>query len=190
MRNRILSGISLGSVIIEAPEKSGALITAAHALEQGRDVFVVPGNIDADACVGSNRLLREGAIPITSGWDILEEYRSLYPAKLGRAETVKITPPDEVLLEKMVQREMNARQNDTKKVIDNKETLEYIDVKKKEPELEGAELAVYDTLKSGQKHVDEIINDSGLEATEVLPALTMLEIKGHISRLVGKLFKI
>ncbi|MBE6948269.1 MAG: DNA-protecting protein DprA [Ruminococcaceae bacterium] len=190
MRNRIISGISLGTVIIEAPERSGALITAGHALEQGRDVFVVPGNIDADACVGSNRLMREGAIPIMSGWDILDEYRSLYPMKLGRAETVKITPPDEALLEKMVQREMSARHNETKKEIDNGGTLEYIDSKKQEPDLEGTELAVYNTLKSGRKHIDDIIIDSGLDAKEVLPVLTILEIKGYIDRSAGKMFNI
>lgn len=190
LRNRIMSGISLGAVIVEAPVHSGALITAAHALEQGRDIFVVPGNVDAEASMGSNRLLREGGIPVMSGWDILEEYRSLYPEKLGKAETIKITPPDETLLQNMVARETSYRRNETKKVIDNGEALEYIDSKKQEPELEGTELAVYDTLKSGQKHIDEIINDSGLDAKDVLPALTMLEINGHIKRLVGKIFKI
>lgn len=64
-RNRILSGISLGTCVVEAPKHSGALITASRALEQGRDIFAVPGNIDSAVCEGSNHLLKEGAVPVT-----------------------------------------------------------------------------------------------------------------------------
>jgi predicted Rossmann fold nucleotide-binding protein DprA/Smf involved in DNA uptake len=77
-------------------------------------------------------------------------------------------------------------------VIDNSDTLEYIGSEKQEsepePDLEGAELAVYSSLKNGEKHVDEIITECGIEAKEVLSALTMLEIKGHVKRLAGKNF--
>lgn len=86
-RNRIISGLSNGVLVIEAPEKSGALITARMAAEQGRDVFVVPGNIDQPGFVGSNRLLRDGAIMVSSGWEVLSEYEGLYPDKLHRDET-------------------------------------------------------------------------------------------------------
>ena len=77
-RNRIISGLSLGVAVIEAPLKSGALITAQRALEQSRDIFVLPGNVDARACAGSNKLLREGAIPFMTAEDIIDEYVDLF----------------------------------------------------------------------------------------------------------------
>lgn len=71
-RNRIVSGLSIATIVIEAPEKSGALITARCALEQGREIFVVPGDIDRDSSLGPLRLLQNGgAYPISSGYDII-----------------------------------------------------------------------------------------------------------------------
>ncbi|MDP9473583.1 MAG: DNA-processing protein DprA [Chloroflexota bacterium] len=72
-RNRIISGLSLGVVVVEAPAKSGALITVDFAADQGRDVFVVPGNVLSSASAGCNRLLRDGARPVRDADDVLED---------------------------------------------------------------------------------------------------------------------
>lgn len=72
-RNRIISGMSLGIVVIEAPERSGALITVDFAADQGREVFVVPGSVLSAASAGNMRLLRDGARPVASAADILED---------------------------------------------------------------------------------------------------------------------
>lgn len=74
-RNRIISGISQGLLVVEAAAKSGALITATYAMEEGRDVFAVPGSIFSAVSVGTNRLIQDGVKPITCGQDILDEYR-------------------------------------------------------------------------------------------------------------------
>ena len=82
VRNRILSGLCAATLVVEAPERSGALITANTALEQGRDVYAVPGPIDAPASRGCNQFIREGGVLVTEPWDILEEYVGRFPDKL------------------------------------------------------------------------------------------------------------
>ncbi len=72
-RNRIISGLSLGVVVIEAPDRSGALITVDFAADQGRDVFAVPGPVSAPNSTGTNRLIREGARLVRSADDVLED---------------------------------------------------------------------------------------------------------------------
>ena len=73
-RNRVVSGMSVGTLVIEAKEKSGALITARHALDQNRDIYAVPGPVTSPQSVGPNRLIRDGATPVLSPMDIIENY--------------------------------------------------------------------------------------------------------------------
>jgi DNA processing protein len=92
MRNRIISGVSLGVVVIEAPHKSGALITVTHANEQGREVFSVPGHADSFVSKGTNQLLREGAKLVENADDIIEELEPVLKSKIREFKTPQPEP--------------------------------------------------------------------------------------------------
>lgn len=94
-RNRIISGISEGLLVVEAAEKSGALITATCAMEEGRDVFAVPGSIFSAVSVGTNRLIQDGVKPITCGQDILDEYRISTPRQ--EVEKISLTKEEDMV---------------------------------------------------------------------------------------------
>ena len=201
MRNRIISGLSCGVLVVEAPEKSGALITARLALEQGRDVFAVPGNIDMPTCAGSNALLRDGAIMVSSGWDVLSEYESLFPDKIHREDVPcrqraypqeiarqegETTPAKVAQSPRIPEETTRLKKNLEKKSID-KETVEaYSDVNVDLSRLSGDEQKIVMCLKNGQRLVDDVIAETGMTTGKLLGALTMLELKGIIRRLPGK----
>lgn len=94
-RNRIISGLSLGVLVVEAPEKSGAIITATVAAEQGRDVFAVPGNIFNASSRGTNRLIQDGAKLILDVADILDELNIVHHNVQTRVVTEQIAPANE-----------------------------------------------------------------------------------------------
>lgn len=190
-RNRLISGVSCGVLVVEAPERSGALITSRQAMEQGRDVFVVPGNIDVPNCIGSNRLLREGAVAVETGWDILSEYEAMYPGKVRPFDETPVLPEVEDIPLQVAQKPVVPkkkpifRKKKDKKVIDNGQKPLYIDVEKSLPSLSEEERAIVDQLKQGQRLTDEVIAGCGLPSGRVLSVLTMLQVKGVVERLPG-----
>ena len=202
-RNRIISGLCNGVLVVEAPTKSGALITARQAADQGRDVFVVPGNIDVASCAGSNALLRDGAIAVSNGWDVVSEYQGLYPDAVRRYDRPIAGPgfTDEVMaaatetekpLPKVAQKakspaKKSASDKKNEKItVDKNENQPYIDIQDRFRGLTDQERCIVERITQDGRLVDDIIAEAGIPASSVLSCLTMLEIKGVVKRLPGK----
>ena len=147
-RNRIISGLSEGIIIIEAGEKSGALITVEYGLEQGKEIYALPGNINNAGSIGTNRLIKEGAKILTSIEDILEDLRNRF-----------------VFLE-------------NKKSAFTSDSLSYV------------EKRVYSIISNEPIHIDLIALKSGIRIKDLNSLLTILEIKGLICQLPGKIFTV
>lgn len=161
-RNRLISALSLGVLVVEAGKGSGSLITANCALEQGKDVFAVPDSILSQNSEGSLALIQQGAKCVARIEDILVEYEGQYSFR--RTETKK---PEEETNEMKQSEFIGSFQN-----------------------LNETEKLVLESLSSKPLLADDIVNATGLSAAQVISAMTMLEIKGAVQALAGRRYRL
>lgn len=165
-RNRIMAGMTLGTVIVQAPRGSGALLTAHDALEQGREVFAVPGEVGVAASEGPHSLIRQGAKLVENAEDILVELN--LPADVRAGSTAEAAP-DDAPSEAGSQTAARAPTPPAESV-------------------SSSERSVLDALSPDGSFVDEIAAVCRVSVAEALSALTMLELKGLVRQFSGKRF--
>jgi DNA processing protein len=155
IRNRIVAGMPLGVVIVEGAQYSGSLITARLAMEFGREVFGVPGNVTQATSFAPNQLIKQGAKLVTNGEDVIEELPTPVRGALVKAER-----PEAEQRNLLVAASLNS-----------------------------SEKKIYELLSPDEsRHIDDIVERSGLNSSEVLATLFDLEMKGVVRQLPGKQF--
>ena len=214
IRNRIISGLSLGTLVVEADARSGAMITARHAEKQGRDIFSIPGNVGELNSIGTNKLLKKGAKIVTGALDILEEYEYLYPHRI-RIENLPAFMPK--FGPRGVSERTRRSTSHSPEPSEHSEHLNHteipdvspVDNKKritKKPEnqiypqqekatssrdlslLSDTEKEIYLLFPDQKGVTSDELSRSGHSVATVLQVLTMLEIKGFIKAAPGGLF--
>ena len=183
-RNRIITGISNGLLVVEAPERSGALISARCALDQGREVFAVPGNVGVDSCAGSNALLQDRALPALSGWDVVKEYQQFWPDTVQKRQAEYTGKSVLSVAQKPRPLLSDGNRND-KKAIDKEEKSTYSVLNSDMAALSETEQAVLALITQEPVPTDEVIAQTGLSAGAVKGVLTRLAIKGLTVNLPG-----
>lgn len=174
-RNRIISALSDGVIVVEAPKKSGSMITVDFALKQGKDVFAVMGNVDSPYSAGSNQLIKEGAVPITCWQDVAEFYRGV----------IDYNTADEAQTEHKV-KTIPSKNKDITAHSENKP----VPVHKNVPDLSEDEKKIYLTITDTPVHIDVIAENTGLPSYVVTRAVSSLELKDLIVNTSGRLYAI
>ena len=203
IRNRIISGLSQGTVVVEADMKSGALITAHVAERQGRDIFAYPGNANDALASGTNMLIQNGAKLVTSALDVLDEYELLYPHRIFTERLIMAGRRAKVDTAVSTMREVSAPERYTRKKTAKPKAKEEEIVaaapKKQKKEIDTSGLSETEALimsvlgdsMSAEEIARAISEKTGKTITvgELLSVLTMLEIGGYIEALPGGSFK-
>ena len=174
-RNRVISGLTLGTLVVEASERSGSLITARHAAEQGREVFAVPGQIFSGVSRGTHSLINQGATLINSVDDLLEALPQDYTQILGgqSLEPPSAKQPDKIARPQSVEKRSTPTPQPKAKV---------------ELNLTPEEQTVLSVMNADSVHIDEITRVTQLPIGKVSSLLVMLELKGIVQQLPGKQF--
>ena len=183
-RNRIVSGLSIGILVVEAAHRSGTSVTARLATEQEKKIFVLPHEIDDIHGVGTNRLIRNGAILVTSPREIIEEFEFLEYKELKINNTNSINKS----------KRKNNRQNKKRNIDDKDKKSKDKEIKtqscnntekifKKKVKTEYQE--VYDLIFDGINSIDELCKKTGLKVKDINNMLFMLELEGNIIKTSG-----
>lgn len=211
IRNRIISGLSQGTVVVEANYKSGSLITSDYAVRQGRDIFAFPGSPESDCAKGTNALIRKGAKLVVCAEDILEEYELLYPDRIfteniamrkhrvkrdlsetEAAETIA-PPPAPQKKEKAVSIKKKAPIAEPKKEFEPVALAEQTKNTESCADATGKEIL---SVIHGEMSVDEIAaalsasKGKSFEIGELLGTLTLLELDGFLCALPGGKYRL
>ena len=185
IRNRLISGLSLGVVAVECARFSGTMRTIDHALDQNRDVFAVPGNIDAPMSQGPNWLIQQGARPVTCGEDILADYWDQFPQKLAHAKALE---PEH--LRQRLELPAKAQKEEPKPEPQQEKSKEKpgrpkISLSEQRERFTEDQLVVLHAMLEGADTADVLVDRTQIPARRVLSALTMLQVDGAAEQRPG-----
>ncbi len=193
IRNRIISGLSVGVIAVESARPSGTLLTVNHALEQNREVFAVPGPIDAPQSEGTNRLIQEGCAKlILEADDVLCEFVDKFPGKLRLGGGACLPPEaerqrlEEAAAAAEPRKAPRTREKPTREDQDDLVYLRWADCKEK---LTDDQRAVLLAMDGGTVQADDLVERTQIPARRVLSALTLLQIQGYAAEESGKRFR-